>query len=124
MRLLLDTNAFLWWREESPQLPARVRDEIRDPDNDITVSIVSLWEIAIKRGTGKLQFLEDFEEVVAEEEFGLLNVTYAHLRALGELPQHHRDPFDRLLIAQSVADKLAVVTNDRKFALYAAQTFW
>lgn len=124
MRLLLDTNAFLWWRDESPRLPARIRGQIRDPDNDIVVSIVSLWEIAIKRGTGKLRFLEDFETVMTEEEFSLLPVSYTHLRALDQLPQHHRDPFDRLLIAQSLAESLPIASNDRAFALYDVKTFW
>jgi PIN domain nuclease of toxin-antitoxin system len=124
MRLLLDTNAFLWWRDESPDLPGNVADEIRDPDNDILVSITSLWEIVIKRGVGKLRFAEDFEEVVAEENFILLPIAYSHLRALAGLSLHHRDPFDRLLIAQSIAENLPVVTNDKAFALYDVKTFW
>jgi PIN domain nuclease of toxin-antitoxin system len=124
MRLLLDTSAFLWWRDDSPRLPARVSDQIRDPDNDIVVSIASLWEIAIKRGLGKLRFLEDFERVMTEEGFDLLTVTYPHLRVLGELPLHHRDPFDRLLISQSLADRLPVATNDRSFAAYPVEIVW
>jgi PIN domain nuclease of toxin-antitoxin system len=124
MRLLLDTNAFLWWRDESPQIPIKVRDEIRDPANDVVVSIVSFWEITIKRGLGKLRYLEDFEEVMAEEEFALLGVKYAHLRALEGLLLHHGDPFDRLLIAQSITESLPIVTNDRAFALYDVKTLW
>jgi PIN domain nuclease of toxin-antitoxin system len=124
VRLLLDTNALLWWRDESPRLPTRVSDQIRDPDNNIVVSIASLWEIGIKRGLGKLQFLEDFEQVVTDEEFDLLGVTYNHLRVLCELPQHHRDPFDRLLISQSIAERIPVVTNDRAFAAYAVEIVW
>lgn len=124
MKLLLDTNAFLWWRTESPRLTTRVTDQIRDPDNDVVVSIASLWEIAIKRGLGKLRFLEDFEEVMADEEFDLLSLTYAHLRALHELPQHHRDPFDRLLISQSIAERLPIVTNDRAFSAYSVDIVW
>jgi PIN domain nuclease of toxin-antitoxin system len=124
VRLLLDTNAFLWWRDGSPQVSARAREEVRNPDNDIVVSIVSAWEIAIKRGIGKLQFLEDFEAVMSEEAFNLLPIAYSHLRALELLPLRHRDPFDRLLIAQSIAEDLPVVTNDEKFALYDVKTFW
>ena len=124
MRLLLDTNALLWWRTGSSRLPAGVSDQISDPDNNIVVSITSLWEIAIKRGLGKLRFLEDFEEVMADEPFDLLNITYAHLRVLGDLPQHHRDPFDRLLISQSVAERLPIVTNDRAFAAYGVAIVW
>jgi PIN domain nuclease of toxin-antitoxin system len=77
VRFLLDTNAFLWWRSGSGRLPTRVSDQIGDPDNDIVVSIASLWEIAIKRGLRKLRFLEDFEAVMTDEGFALLNITYA-----------------------------------------------
>jgi PIN domain nuclease of toxin-antitoxin system len=124
MRLLLDTNAFLWWREGSSRLPARIEQEIGDPDNDIAVSVVSVWEIAIKRALGKLHFDQDFEAVLAEEEFSLLQVGYAHLRVLAELPRHHDDPFDRMLIAQSVAERLPIISADRTFALYHIETHW
>ena len=111
MRFLLDTNTFLWWRSGSGRLPTRVSDQIGDPNNDIVVSLASLWEIAIKRMLGKLRFLEDFEEVITDEGFALLNITYAHLRMLGDLPQHHRDPFDRLLISQSLAERVPIITQ-------------
>jgi PIN domain nuclease of toxin-antitoxin system len=124
MRLLLGTNAFLWWRDASPRLPARVRDEIGDPLNEIVVSIVSFWEIAIKRGLGKLRFLDDFEAVMAEEEFDLLGINYSHLRSLDGLPLHHRDPFDRLLISQSITENLPVATDDKIFARYRVSTYW
>jgi PIN domain nuclease of toxin-antitoxin system len=101
-----------------------VSDRIADPNNDIVVSIASLWEIAIKRGLGKLRFLEDFEDVIVDEEFDLLSITYAHLRVLTDLPQHHRDPFDRLLISQSFAERIPVVTNDRAFAAYGVGVVW
>jgi PIN domain nuclease of toxin-antitoxin system len=124
MRLLLDTNVLVWWRDGSPRLSSRVGDQISSPDNIISVSIISLWEIAIKRALGKLRFAEDFEEVMAGEQFDPMPVTYAHLRILGDLPQHHRDPFDRLLIAQSLAERVPIVTNDRAFAAYGVQTVW
>ena len=124
MRLLLDTNALLWWRIGSPRLSSLASDQISNPDNDIVVSIASLWEIAIKRVLGKLRFLEDFEEVMANEEFNLLSITYAHLRVLGDLPQHHRDPFDRVLISQSFAERIPIVTNDRAFTAYAVEIVW
>jgi len=124
MRLLVDTNVLLWWRDESSRLPNRVSDQIRDPDNDILVSIISFWEIAIKKALGKLRFLEDFEEIMADEEFDLLAVTYPHLRLLGDLPQHHRDPFDRLLIAQALAERVAIITADRAFAAYGVGIVW
>jgi PIN domain nuclease of toxin-antitoxin system len=124
MRLLLDTNAFLWWRDESGRLPVKVRDEISDPNNNVVVSIVSFWEISIKRGLGKLRFLEDFEEVMEEEQFDLLTVNYAHLRILERLPHHHGDPFDRLLIAQCINEHLPVATSDRAFLRYGIGVLW
>jgi PIN domain nuclease of toxin-antitoxin system len=124
LRLLLDTNAFIWWRDGSPRLSQRARDQIGDPDNDIAVSVTSLWEITIKRTLGKLRFLQDFEEVLAEEGFDLLPIGYRHLRALADLPLHHRDPFDRLLIAQALAERVPIATADRSFAVYGVELLW
>ena len=124
MRLLLDTNALLWWREDSPRLSRRANDQIRNPGNAIVISIGSLWEIAIKRGLGKLRSPGDFEEMMAEEGFELLGISYDHLRALDGLPQHHRDPFDRLLIAQTLAEGIPIATGDRRFAAYGVQIVW
>jgi PIN domain nuclease of toxin-antitoxin system len=78
VRLLLDSNAFLWWRLESQRLSGRVAAAIRDPGNDVIVSVASLWEIAIKRSLGKLQFRDDFEEVLQSEDFVLLLIGYDH----------------------------------------------
>jgi PIN domain nuclease of toxin-antitoxin system len=99
-----------------------VGGQIGDPDNDIVVSIASLWEIAIKCTLRKLRFLEDFEEVMTDEGFALLTITYAHLRMLGDVPQHHRDPFDRLLISQSLAERIPIVTNCRAFCQPSVRT--
>jgi PIN domain nuclease of toxin-antitoxin system len=124
VRLLLDANSFLWWVAGSPRLSATAREAIGSGDNEILMTIGSLWEITIKRALGKLQFPHEFETVLRDEGFELLPVTYTHLRALESLPLHHRDPFDRLLIAQSIAEDIAVATNDPKFALYDVKTLW
>lgn len=124
MRLLLDTNAFVWWRDGSPHLPERVRGLISDTGNDIAVSVTSLWEVTIKRSLGKLTFLQDFEEVLAEEGFDLLPIAHPHLRALADLPLHHRDPFDRLLIAQAIAERIPIATVDRRFGAYGVEVVW
>ena len=121
MRLLLDSNSFLWWVTGSARLSAIARTAIAD---EVSVAVGSLWELAIKKSLGKLKFPHDFETVLRAEEFGLLPVTYKHLHALESLPLHHRDPFDRLLIAQSVAENVPVVTNDRAFAFYDVKTLW
>jgi PIN domain nuclease of toxin-antitoxin system len=124
LRLLLDTNALVWWRDGSSRLSERVREQIGNPDNDVSVSITSLWEITIKQTLGKLHFLQDFEEVLAEESFDLLGITYRHLRALATLPLHHRDPFDRMLIAQSIVEGMALVSNERLFERYGVTRLW
>jgi PIN domain nuclease of toxin-antitoxin system len=124
MRLLLDTNALLWWRDASPQLPSQVHGQIADGRNEIMVSAATLWEIAIKRTVGKLRFPDDFEEVMHQEGFTLLPISFLHLRALEALPTHHRDPFDRLLIAQALADGIPIATSDRAFAAYGVQILW
>lgn len=124
MRFLLDTNAFIWWRDGSPRLSSPVREQIGDPENVVAVSVTSLWEITIKRTLGKLQFLQDFEEVLAEEGFDLLSIGYRHLRALADLPLYHRDPFDRVLIAQALAERIPIATADRGFAAYGVPILW
>jgi PIN domain nuclease of toxin-antitoxin system len=124
MRLLLDAHTLLWWVTGSTRLSATARDAITTPINDIAVGVGSLWEIAIKRAAGKLDFPVDFEGALRDEGFELLPIGYAHLRTLEQLPFHHSDPFDRLLIAQSVAEDMPVVTADRLFALYDVKTVW
>jgi PIN domain nuclease of toxin-antitoxin system len=124
MRLLLDANSFLWWVTSSARLSEAARQAIADDANEVAVAIGSLWEIAIKRSLGKLQFPHDFETVLRDEGFSLLPIAYAHLRVLETLPLHHRDPFDRLLIAQSLAERIPIVTNDKSFASYGVEIVW
>jgi len=88
------------------------------------LGIGTLWEITIKRSLGKLRFSHDLEIVVRNEGFGVIGVSFAHLRLVESLPQLHRDPFDRLLIAQSLEDRLPIVTGDRAFAAYGAMLIW
>jgi PIN domain nuclease of toxin-antitoxin system len=124
MRLLLDANALLWWRDASSRLSPRARDEIGDGRNEIIVSAATLWEIAIKRGLGKLRFYDDLEGVMREESFVLLPISFAHLRAFDALPRVHKDPFDRLLISQALAEGIPIATGDRVFASYGVQIVW
>jgi PIN domain nuclease of toxin-antitoxin system len=124
VRLLLDTHVLLWWRDDSPRLSARARAEIADPANDVLISIATLWEIVIKRGLGKLTFPDNLEDVVHEESFGLVPIGYQHLRRVETLPMLHRDPFDRLLVAQALTEGTPLVTNDRNIVSYAAPVLW
>ena len=124
MRLLLDANALLWWRNASRRLSRSARDAIGDGGNEIILSAATLWEITIKRGLGKLQFPDDLEQVMREEAFSLMPIAYEHLRTVDSLPHHHRDPFDRLLIAQALSEGIPIATGDRIFAAYGVQIVW
>ena len=113
MRLLLDTHIMLWCLEDSPRLTARARDLVTDPSNDVLVSAASLWEVAIKHALGRLQLdLATLEPGLRKTGFEQLDITGSHALAVAHLPEHHRDPFDRLLAAQSIAEGLRLVTHD------------
>ena len=102
MRVLLDTNALLWWLYDLPQLGPRARATLADPANERFVSAVSIWEIRLKSSLGKLTVAPNFFEALLREPFAILDVTARHANLIGDLPFHHRDPFDRLLIAQAM----------------------
>jgi PIN domain nuclease of toxin-antitoxin system len=129
MRFLLDTHTVLWLRESNPRLN-RIKWEpvLFSSDNEILVSIVSLWEITIKKALGRLDFEGEIEEFAATLEstldFHLLPVEPTHLGRLGRLPLHHGDPFDRLLIAQAIEEKAVAVTNDGNWKKYPVKVLW
>jgi PIN domain nuclease of toxin-antitoxin system len=122
MNLLLDTHVLLWWLADDPALSARARAAIGHTDNLVYVSAVTLWEIVIKRSLGKLDLPGDWAEVLAREPFRRLPVTWDHALRVAQLPNVHRDPFDRLLIAQAMEEDLVLVTGDELLARYTAQT--
>jgi PIN domain nuclease of toxin-antitoxin system len=117
MRLLLDTHALLWWLADDG-LTDQAREAVADQANLVMVSAVSAWEISIKKALGKLTAPDDLEQQMDEGGFAPLPITIRHGTAAGELPRHHDDPFDRMLIAQAVAEGLTVVTHDKRFADY------
>ena len=117
MRLLLDTHALLWWLADEGLNPG-ARDAIADPANLVAVSAASAWEISIKKALGKLAAPDDLERQVDQGGFTPLPISIAHGLAAGELPRHHDDPFDRMLIAQAFAEELTIVTHDKRFADY------
>ena len=121
-RLLLDTHAFLWWLADAPQLSDAARKAIGDERNEVFVSAASGWEIAIKRQLGKLQAPDDLDAAVEAEGFSHLPISFFHGEQAGLLPGHHRDPFDRMLVAQAQAEGLVIVTADPKLALYGVRT--
>ncbi|MGA0094172.1 MAG: type II toxin-antitoxin system VapC family toxin [Chthoniobacterales bacterium] len=129
MRYLLDTHTLLWMRESNPRLNrAKWETVFFSADNEILVSVVSLWEMTIKRSLGKLDFegsLEDFAaDVTIEHGFTLLPVSPTDLDRVATLPHHHHDPFDRLLIAQALEQGATAVTNDRNWKKYRCKVQW
>ena len=119
MRLLLDTHALLWWLADEG-LNAEAREAIADPANLVAVSAASAWEISIKKALGKLAAPDDLEQQVEEGGFVALPISLAHAVAAGRLPRHHDDPFDRMLIAQAIAEGLTIVTRGKRFDAYGA----
>ena len=124
MRLLIDSHAFLWWGESSPALGHTARSAIADPANEVLISIAALWELIIKASSGKLTLPADIETMVASQGFSLLSVGFDHLRRFGTLPRLHRDPFDRMMIAQALTEGIPIATGDRVFAAYGVQIVW
>ncbi len=128
MKLLLDTHALLWFIGNDPQLSAPARENIENPAHEKFVSAASLWEIAVKLSLEKLKLPRPFGEVFPQQlevnGFELLPISCVQLNQLVALPFHHRDPFDRLLIAQALADGMTVVTRDLEFSKYPAKILW
>jgi PIN domain nuclease of toxin-antitoxin system len=116
VNLLLDTHVLIWW-DEGRRLAAEARRAIADADS-VYVSAASAWEVAIKTGLGRLRPTRTVEQAVDESGFLELPVTFRHAERVGKLPPHHRDPFDRLLIAQADVEELTLVTRDAVFARY------
>ena len=128
MRVLLDTHAFLWWVADSRRLSEPARDAIRNEANDVVVSAVSAWEIATKHRLGRLPEAEglagDIRGAIVGQGFSELPISVADAERSGRLPGPHRDPFDRLLIAQALAHDLALVSNEEAFDRYGARRLW
>ena len=117
-RLLLDTHAFLWWLSDDPRLGSEARARIADAANAVFVSAATGWEIGIKKALGKLQAPDDLDAAVEQEGFAHLPVTFFHGEQAGALPTLHRDPFDRMLIAQAQAEGLRIITRDAQIRAY------
>jgi PIN domain nuclease of toxin-antitoxin system len=121
-RLLLDTHALLWWLMDAPALGARARGLIEDGRNEVFVSAATTWEIAIKMRLGKIEAPEDLNGVVEEEGFRPLPISLFHGTSAGLLVWEHRDPFDRMLVAQAQAEGLEVVTADARILGFGIRT--
>jgi PIN domain nuclease of toxin-antitoxin system len=124
VRLLIDSHAFLWWSEASPYLSLAAHGAIADPTNEVLISVAALWELTIKASSGKLNLPTNLETMVTNQGFAVLSISFPHLRSLIVLPRVHRDPFDRMMIAQSLAEGMPIATRDRVFAAYGVQIVW
>jgi len=124
LRLLLDTHALLALLSSDYPLSAQAEEVMERADTQLLVSVVSVWEIAIKRAIGKLEAPADLLARIDATETEMLTITARHANATGELPLHHGDPFDRLLIAQAKLEGCAIVTHDRAFAAYGVPVVW
>ena len=118
MLLLLDTHTFLWWNIGGGALGVNAREAIADPENVVFVSAATAWEIATKRQTGKLEAPGDIAGWIRENDFAELEISVEHATLSAELPQHHRDPFDRMLVAQAKIAGLTLVSSDSDIAKY------
>ncbi len=124
MRYLLDTHALIWAVADPDRLPGDVRNTIIDAANVILVSVASAWEVAIKRAIGKLEFTDVTTELLDRYGFERLDIRLDHVAAVGDLPTHHHDPFDRMLVAQASVDDLTIITRDHHVHGYDVPTMW
>ena len=118
MNLLLDTHVLLWWLDDHPNLTSRTKTSIADGQNLIFISAAVIWEIQIKHAIGKLIIPANFRKVLDQENFEFLDIIVEHAFAIADLPLHHRDPFDRILIAQAKVEGMTIVTHDKHFKKY------
>ncbi len=126
--MIVDTHVFLWWAEDSPRLSKRARAVLAEGDERLVWSVASTWELAIKVGAGRLRLPEPVLDYVmsrmARHGFDSLTVEHAHAARVAELPHHHGDPFDRILIAQALVEGLRVLTVDPLFKEYGVDVVW
>jgi PIN domain nuclease of toxin-antitoxin system len=118
MKLLLDTHAFLWWLSDDRQLGPQARKAIEQPDNLVYVSVATAWEIALERAVGRLEASGDIADWIEQSAFSDLPIEVEHAVVSAELPKHHSDPFDRLLVAQAQLDDMTLVTCDDEITEY------
>lgn len=123
MRLLLDTHVVIWALEDSPKLPPAARDAISEAA-DVLVSSATIWEMAIKKAAGKFKIADGFTQSIAASGFLELPITWRHSLRAGTLPAHHKDPFDRMLVAQAQDENLTLMTLDAQLPYYDVPLYW
>ncbi len=118
MNVLLDTHSLLWWLNDDPELSRQAFNVISNGENVIFISVVSIWEIRIKEAIGKIDIPSNFKEILDKQPFETLSIASEHAHFIKKLPLIHKDPFDRMLIAQSKIEKLTIITRDSFFTKY------
>jgi PIN domain nuclease of toxin-antitoxin system len=118
MTILLDTHILLWWLADDSELPVAAAEAIADADSAVLVSAATVWEISIKTAAGRLEAPDGLLDALTFNRFDTLGISASHARSAGRLPPHHADPFDRMLIAQAMAERLTLVSGDRRFSDY------
>lgn len=127
MQLLLDTHTFIWFINGDSSLPNKIIDEIKNLKNQCFISIVSIWEIAIKCKLNKLSLNADFDRILDfpdQNQIEILPISFDHIIKLNELDFYHRDPFDRIIIAQGMSENLTILTKDQNFSFYKVKALW
>lgn len=128
MRFLLDTHAFLWWIGDDPRLSGRAAEVLSDTETRAFLSIASAWEMGIKVGLGRLELNDDLQPYLrrhlSENDIEVLGISLEHVSLVPTLPHHHRDPFDRMLVAQAMAENIPILTVDPQVAAYPVEVVW
>ena len=127
MRILIDTQAFIWFVEDDKQLPKEIKTKLEDLDNSIIISIASLWEMTIKMSLGKLHLgcnIQEMIDKVYQNGFEVLPILPDHIIRLSKLDYFHRDPFDRIIISQGLSENMVIVSSDKAFDEYGVKRAW
>ncbi|MGH8718649.1 MAG: type II toxin-antitoxin system VapC family toxin [Burkholderiales bacterium] len=128
MKMLLDTQAFLWSMSDFSKLTKKARAALVNPENDVYLSLASIWELAIKISTGKLRIAGSLEKLIPEQlalnNITQLDIAFRHVVGVGSLPYHHKDPFDRLLVSQATLEGMPILSADKAFDAYGIKRVW
>lgn len=128
MKFILDTHVLIWWSGESNKISTKVKNLLIDKNNNIFISFVSIWEIQIKSQLGKLELNIPLSQLIQDQQdinqLQLLPISLNHIYSIESLPQHHKDPFDRLLISQSIVEQMPILSIDNLFDLYPVKRIW
>lgn len=117
-RFLIDTQIFLWWLDDNPKLSDEIKNLLRNPKNEVFLSVISVWEILIKKELKKLKIPSDLNTVIEKCGFDILSIELSHVFGIDKLPFHHKDPFDRMLVSQASEEQMTLISADKKIRKY------